>query len=780
MKTWRTYIILAAFALAGCSDEIPDPDPFINPVGGEEAVVLTIRFPNSGGPGTYAIDAFEENKISRLDILSFTKGTGSFLTDTLKYHIPVETDTVNGFNVDITGITKKVSVKLQNMVDPQRLVLIANLPSSLLPQVVFTKGKIMEEIVESLKFGGSTWRNNPNADTTSFPMFGQMTTFVKFHSTVTVPKDITFQMIRAVAKIDVGVDLYGTGDPALGFGSIFKINRVYVCNASDGGYVAPHDDFLVSPKDIQGADSVKIDKVNLISSDARKDSFSYEFPEPKLGVKNRLVNPIYIPESDTLKSGYKPAFLVIKAEYYDATYFYRIDFTSGDKYVPILRDHSYEINITGVRMKGYASIEEAIAAPVSRFGALALGDDDIGLKEVISSNNEYYLAVSSKNLYVDWMDQTVAVKARTSFPNGWQVSDPSGSLNFERNQSVTGRETVLDSVKFNILENKTGKPKEYTFNINAGMLTFPITVIQSPGSNSYITKPSTSSQTSVVKIPVASANVDGVDRTAGALGYDILWESITGGGLILPPTVDDGVLTVTVDALSTVGNAVVVMQGASGKILYSWHIWVTDYDPDDLATQQSNNGFIFMDRNLGHTNVNDGLFYQWGRKDPLWGRKELSGTAPAFNIDTIKPNMNYLDSAIEHPATFYAVPLTSTTYDWIGTGQNNNMWSTSDGKKGPYDPCPFGWRVPVAKDDGSGSPWDGFTSNSRNGAVYPLVGYLDAFSGKLVDVATGGGVWSASARSQQASAFTYTTGSAQRGAKFRANAYPVRCVKDVR
>jgi hypothetical protein len=216
------------------------------------------------------------------------------------------------------------------------------------------------------------------------------------------------------------------------------------------------------------------------------------------------------------------------------------------------------------------------------------------------------------------------------------------------------------------------------------------------------------------------------------------------------------------------------MKNASGKILYSWHIWVTNYNPNDPATQKSNNGFIFMDRNLGAMKngvdvTSYGLYYQWGRKDPF-----APGSLPAFGVDTINPYANNLELAIQHPDTFYAVPYTSP-YNWIGTGANNSLWSAADGKKGFYDPCPFGWRVPVVKDSGNGWPWRGISSNTGNGATYPKAGYLDAFSGRQDDAGTGGGVWAASASGQQAYLFKFITGASS---SWRANAYPVRCVKD--
>lgn len=773
MKKWSIYI-LAALLFAGCTDEFPDENNSIDPPKDEDKVTLTIQFPNSREPSTYAIDSKAENKISRLDVLSFTKGSGTLLSDELAYHIFISGDSI--LDTDATGRTKKVTTKLESMLPSQRLVLIANLPSNINLATV-AKGTTMETIVDMLKFSGSTWRPPvAKTDTTSFPMFGQMKEYVQIHSdNSTMPTSLPFNMIRSVAKVDVGVDVNGTGDPALGFGSIFKIKNVHVYQASDSGYIAPHKDLLLS-RDINATDTI-IDKTNIVgnvnATDKRVAKIDYTFPT----TGNILKNIIYLPETDTLKGSYKPAFLVVEASYMSgSSTFYRIDFTDDGKYVPLLRNHNYVINITGIRTEGYTTIEEAVAAPESRLNASLILDsnDDSGIKEVISYNNEYYLGVSSSNMYVDWKGQDVKVYVKTSYAGGWEASGQSGFTGYiDRSKNTSGRPTVLDSVRFTINPNTDvdGQPNVYTFNIKAGMLTQEITVTQSPGSNSYITKSGTA-----VTIPITSANVDGNNRSqyrSGAITQ--LWAT---SGLTLNISGVSG-NTFTVTPTAGTGNAVVAMKNSTGDILYSWHIWVTDYDPEIASTQKSNNGFIFMDRNLGAftdgyaITLEDtyGLYYQWGRKDPF-----KSTTLPVFGVDTIESNMS-LALAIQHPDTFYATSY-SSPYDWIGTSQNNSLWNTIDGKKGAYDPCPFGWRVPIVKDDSSGSPWYGFTSNSRNGASYPLAGYLDGFSGIRYDAATNGAVWGASARNQNAFIFKFTSSDAQQTSAFRANAYPVRCVKD--
>lgn len=88
------------------------------------------------------------------------------------------------------------------------------------------------------------------------------------------------------------------------------------------------------------------------------------------------------------------------------------------------------------------------------------------------------------------------------------------------------------------------------------------------------------------------------------------------------------------------GNAVIAAYDGAGTIVWSWHIWVTDVDLDtkvqtytvhaDYNTYPTFQSPVMMDRNLGATDDklwsaatdpkgSHGLFYQWGRKDPIIG-----------------------------------------------------------------------------------------------------------------------------------------------------------------
>lgn len=142
----------------------------------------------------------------------------------------------------------------------------------------------------------------------------------------------------------------------------------------------------------------------------------------------------------------------------------------------------------------------------------------------------------------------------------------------------------------------------------------------------------------------------------------------------------------------------------NGKIVWSWHIWVTDKPQN----QGYSNGYVALDRNLGA--VTDdyktfqashsawaGLYYQWGRKDPIF--RPTVDEQPAW-AEIWPPNKkNYAVSVAEAHADPTAYFWSSTSNDWTTDTENSDyFWGyisvRDDVKKTLYDPCPPGYRVP--------------------------------------------------------------------------------------
>jgi hypothetical protein len=104
---------------------------------------------------------------------------------------------------------------------------------------------------------------------------------------------------------------------------------------------------------------------------------------------------------------------------------------------------------------------------------------------------------------------------------------------------------------------------------------------------------------------------------------------------------------------------VAIKKDGTDEIVWSYHIWVTGYDPKASdATypnpyNRNNNGkrFVFMDRNLGakeegqtyldnDANNNAGLYYQWGRKDPFPSTGDPNPNDPSYPVSQAVGSFN--------------------------------------------------------------------------------------------------------------------------------------------
>ena len=223
-----------------------------------------------------------------------------------------------------------------------------------------------------------------------------------------------------------------------------------------------------------------------------------------------------------------------------------------------------------------------------------------------------------------------------------------------------------------------------------------------PESNCYIVPPN-----STIYIPVSRAETGNPDNFKPNENFTtgFLWTDVK--DLIKPPERVGRLIKVTTNGLK--GNAVVYAKKTPGnEIVWSWHIWVTDYNPN--STYETLNNHTWMDRNLGAMDKvckfsgteAYGLYYQWGRKDPfpcsdssdsdvekiLYGE---DGNTFAINLEEIKDSPNLINS-IKQPSTFFF--SNKEVRDWYARTealQNNSLWKTT---KTIYDPCPVGWKVP--------------------------------------------------------------------------------------
>ena len=198
---------------------------------------------------------------------------------------------------------------------------------------------------------------------------------------------------------------------------------------------------------------------------------------------------------------------------------------------------------------------------------------------------------------------------------------------------------------------------------------------------------------------------------------------------------------------TTGGSGVIAAYDSSDKILWSWHVWVTDYHPDatgnvDVQEPLTKRKLKFtygnhpdqrpmMDRDLGamagyakaptldvEKFKAHGFQYQWGRKDPYpssYSNKPIKKvdlpekiTEPIVGIMSLygSDGVKFLpfDPAFSGQASYqtaYRNPLTaykpSGEYWFTGdvTSSISGAWATV---KTVHDPCPAGWRVAKAEE----------------------------------------------------------------------------------
>ncbi len=208
----------------------------------------------------------------------------------------------------------------------------------------------------------------------------------------------------------------------------------------------------------------------------------------------------------------------------------------------------------------------------------------------------------------------------------------------------------------------------------------------------------------------------------------LLWESDF--GLITQVELLFGYVRFKVPDRSKEGNAVIAVYDSKGEVLWSWHIWITDPPQEQVFVGDGGNEIVMLDRNLGATSdkwitgnpdsalETYGLYYQWGRKDPSMAPLTYDYipitlvTAPYWDYssrerraaEVVQLPRPTLEDGVKNPM-FLILPSEQTeTYIYNWTYKSYDfLWGylPDEGTmtKTIYDPCPFGYRVPLSEMD---------------------------------------------------------------------------------
>lgn len=369
LKIRTAAALCAVFFLCACSYEITEEG---DDSGGGESKLTTVTLSVSTAAGeqsltTKGMSDTEQNAIHTLYILAFQPAKDDALTYRLKYYATGRPVSGNPGKFDF-------SLRRSESGADTKLLLIANFN----PYPLTSTGKRYDEVKKDLIInlagvvpeGGST----PAFTGTGIPMFGYACTSSSLSRPdspleITAGMTLTANLLRAVARVDVGV---GTYNEATGVwnkeGVNFTLTEIHVFKPQNSFSLLPLIDNL--EYDSNGTPSVTSPSPagepgnNLVYKDAAITNTTDN---------NYCKSEIYLPEVDfgegTVYDGNhdKRMALVIGGTYNNNTYYYRIDFTTarsnatGNVLNNVLRNHIYRFSITNVNQAGYTSAELAYA-----------------------------------------------------------------------------------------------------------------------------------------------------------------------------------------------------------------------------------------------------------------------------------------------------------------------------------------------------------------------------------------------------------------------------------
>lgn len=716
---------------------------------------------------------FEKNK----DELSFYRETNKITSFTNSSDLKAFTIEIPKGNYDIYVIAN------------------ANATGTLIADAGISVGNSKATIQQKLKYSGTSLL--------PIPMWGE----VKDVNATGEYASAAVTLIRMAAKVDLLV-----GEAAK---PNFNLQSVHLYNYYNEGYIIPG-----------GVDS----SVPTIPATATKATDAQGKPIPinytgitldggrGIAIENKIYT--YEAEEGSTTTPLENIALVVGGIYGDDTApsYYRVDFTEGlgeaKELISVLRNNHYQTTIKLVGERGASTPEAAFENPpvnfettVTRWNQADLSNVELGGQS--GANGPYKLSVSQGSFAFTPQARVATstdnkLSITTDYPTGWKVVkivDANGNDINTASNSTTGwlklTPNSISTVGTNLtmleLKANNGGNRKGFIHISAGRLTYVVKIEQEglikPEANSYIVKPNGSP----LKIPVSRVNKSMLGNqlvTGDVFTAELVWtdnsNKISASSNIKSISVEGTGPTglLVIEPGSAEGNAVVAIKNASGKILWSWHIWVTDYAPTFTGPGS------FMDRNLGAMSNNPvnwidnlGLMYQWGRKDPFPGSSATYSYSATqiFNRDKVinitqvdlsskiannatgYTGPNNLSNAISNPLSYYYLNWEGDAHDWfIGKdkAQNDSLWSPTT--KTVFDPCPPGWRVPnnddlkVLNNSGNFKSENGEWPtiyfgrryiNDDYGGFYPATGNApdDNSYANLEGFNTTGGVWSSEA-----------------------------------
>ncbi len=639
---------------------------------------------------------------------------------------------------------------------------------------------------------------------------GMNTDYIPMYGSVIIPNGpISVDMKRAYAKVSVDCSAMG-----------IDVENWTVHNIPSQGYVAKTSGYPVGTTFADGS--------TLNSGDVA----------------------YLIPRTDNSTTSGDKTFLLLKLvgkgwyrlDFYDNG---NLDITEKPVLMNLEANKNYQFNILSVSSNGYDTPEEAIANTGSNilYNLETVNNNTAtsGQYSLMMSESEIILYPVGGNSYASMDAITVSALIPSLSDNAIstyyvKLVNPSGHISIEGDDDADNIVNLMQpgikletanserNVRLRFIgANTAGSYLE--FHLGNIVREVPISV---KSANCYLFDFSTGM---TLYIPLKQANIGKTRIQPDDIVIPMIVWSDQSNSAVLNLGVDMDKQWMTVKCNQAFIGNVVIAAVVDTEIKWSWHIWAL---PSDVISYNSTlglfdfdltnqyNGYTWMDRNLGAYSIasgdpnNQGLLYQWGRKDPFVnGKKDnttdeptiycelqsytMAGQSPVDWEDCIVEvvSEDNVDYSVKNPMKFiqgmsYLAGTGAPSVRVMNNWQTNNyskrrtdLWNNIDGTKTQFDPCPIGWRVPFGGESG---PWAGlWPSNASIGdgmtwtdaGFYPQVSYRSVKGNITMTNSNGSIFWWANTNDDELAATLISSKeSLYRRMSSWAFGFSVRCVKE--
>jgi hypothetical protein len=331
--------------------------------------------------------------------------------------------------------------------DTSTFVMLANVTRSANTDADGLAGKTREEVMQLFTFSmpdKGIWKDG------ELPMWGASDPVRVDHSAGAVPKLGTVYLVRAVARVDVGLNLSNISEGASTFdekaGGIegITLTKVFFYNTNTTGRVSPFENGIYwdeanrkakqpSIPDPAPAVTGKIDRTPSIVDE--KILLREVYVPEAVNVPTAATqgaNGETLPENNTENYLKRPYIVVgltgADKSRPDKETFFRIDYlkrTGAEadatyEYLPLLRNHRYLVNIKAVGGPGFDTEEDARKGPAANIMYNVVVWNESTMSDVLY-DGQYMLGVSADHFTFYREGGSLTAKVQTYWPEGFTI-----------------------------------------------------------------------------------------------------------------------------------------------------------------------------------------------------------------------------------------------------------------------------------------------------------------------------------------------------------------------